>query len=1050
MVVSAKKTAHKFCVILLIEVLILTTVICEVNRKTIIDREDNENIVITPIDNNQQPINNNQLLRDATEKQFTLQTGNLTNYLLTNDSVILNDVNSVFDLKMVADSNDNMHVVLLGQVDGINGLYHKVLFKSNQSWSDLLHLGSAIGDNYASTIDLVAGWNSTIHLTYYLSSGVHYRRYSNGAWEDPVFINGGVKPKIQLGLDGLPKIFYYYEVWYDGFTYDSWLAEQLINGSWIINGFFNSLRFYDIYYYDFVVTAKDNLEMVYIYICRVSSGHHFELITKSNISSEFSDPVFIASYETDKYSNYKPIEAELVVDNSGILHFIANIPSDTENYFYYQRSSGGAWTTPSIIVSKSTTNYNIRVYKTCAVEPSNNIAFVWSHLDYLPPHIPACNLGLKTYRPTTGWSEAEFFSNVTTVSRFPSLAFDSIGDFHLVWFEMKDDEATIHYQFGYGDGDGDGLLNKDELEIYGTDPFDPDTDDDQFLDGEEIDLGFDPLNPDEDSDLMLDGWEYHHDLNPYVNDSYDDLDVDLLFNIEELWAGTLPNNNDTDADDVSDYLEVKVYFSDPLKVDTDDDGIEDGIEINDLGSNPNSNDTDSDGMRDWYEWVYNLKILQNDSTEDPDGDGLWNIYEHEWNINPNKPDHDDDGLNDGDEVLVWGTHPNVRDTDLDSIWDGTEVHTYGTDPLKKDTDDDFINDWIEITNGLDPLDNDTDNDLMLDGYEWQFGLQPLNNSDAILDYDGDGLTNYEESLYWSNPFSADSDDDHLSDDFEVGIGTNPILEDSDGDGLDDYLEVMILQSNATNVDTDFDNLTDGDEYLIYFSDLLNPDTDGDGINDGDEVHIYGTNPTEIDSDGDELDDGDEISLGTNPLEKDTDQDGMTDGWEVLYDLNPLVDDSSGDADDDNVPNLTEYQFSSNPRMNDTDLDGLSDYQEIFVFKTSPVSNDTDADDLNDYDELFVYGTSPFDQDSDDDRLLDGEEVLIGTNPTLFDTDEDGVGDGQEVKDGTNPLNARDNSFINIRNFVLILAICCITSLVLYYLSPALITKIRRRFVQIMD
>ena len=177
---------------------------------------------------------------------------------------------------------------------------------------------------------------------------------------------------------------------------------------------------------------------------------------------------------------------------------------------------------------------------------------------------------------------------------------------------------------------------------------------------------------------------------------------------------------------------------------------------------------------------------------------------------------------------------------------------------------------------------------------------------------------------------------------------------------------------------------------------------------------------------------------------------MNDGWEVLYDLDPFVDDSSGDVDNDNVPNLTEYQFSSNPRMNDTDQDGLSDYQEIFVHKTSPVSNDTDLDGMNDYDELYVYGTSPFDQDSDDDRLLDGEELLIGTNPALFDTDEDGVGDGQEIKDGTNPLNARDNSFINIRNFVLILAICCITSLVLYYLSPAFITKIRRRKMQIMD
>ncbi|MCK5158679.1 MAG: hypothetical protein KAR08_05960 [Candidatus Heimdallarchaeota archaeon] len=406
MVVSAKKTTHRFFVILLIEVLLLVSIICEVNGKTMINEDDKNNTEIIPIDNTHQPISSNQLLRDDIEKDFTIQTENFTNYLMTNDTVILSNIDFVFDLKMVADSNDNMHVVLLGQVDGTYGLFHKILFKSNQSWSDLRYLGTASGDNYAPTIDLVAGWNSTIHLTYYLSSGVHYRRYSNGAWEDPLFINGGVKPKIKLGLDGLPKIFYFYERWYD----DSWLAEQLVNGSWIFNGFDSDLGRAFGYHYDFVVTAKENLEMVYIYICRVSSDHHFELITKSNISSEFSDPVIFATYETDGYTNYKPIEAELVVDNSGILHFFANIPSDTENRFYYQKSGGGGtWTTPSILISKTTTNFNIRVYKSCAVEPSNNIAFVWSHLDYINDTIPACNLGLKTYRPATGWSGSRIF-----------------------------------------------------------------------------------------------------------------------------------------------------------------------------------------------------------------------------------------------------------------------------------------------------------------------------------------------------------------------------------------------------------------------------------------------------------------------------------------------------------------------------------------------------------------------------------------------------------------------------------------------------------------
>ena len=45
------------------------------------------------------------------------------------------------------------------------------------------------------------------------------------------------------------------------------------------------------------------------------------------------------------------------------------------------------------------------------------------------------------------------------------------------------------------DTDGDGLNDGDEINVYGTDPRQPDTDRDGLNDGEEIDNGLDPLDP---------------------------------------------------------------------------------------------------------------------------------------------------------------------------------------------------------------------------------------------------------------------------------------------------------------------------------------------------------------------------------------------------------------------------------------------------------------------------------------------------------------------------------------------------------------------------
>lgn len=123
------------------------------------------------------------------------------------------------------------------------------------------------------------------------------------------------------------------------------------------------------------------------------------------------------------------------------------------------------------------------------------------------------------------------------------------------------------------------------------------------------------------------------------------------------------------------------------------------------------------------------------------------------------------------------------------------------------------------------------------------------------DDDKDGVINYLEQLYNSDPKDADTDDDGLDDYYEIAIlGTDPCLKDTDGDGIWDG-------------DEDFDN--DGLSNLEekkQGTDALNPDTDGDGLTDGEECRL-GTDPLKADTDGDGLDDAYEVRFGYQPTKK---------------------------------------------------------------------------------------------------------------------------------------------------------------------------------------
>jgi hypothetical protein len=97
----------------------------------------------------------------------------------------------------------------------------------------------------------------------------------------------------------------------------------------------------------------------------------------------------------------------------------------------------------------------------------------------------------------------------------------------------------------------------------------------------------------------------------------------------------------------------------------------------------------------------------------------------------------------------------------------------------------------------------------------RFTDEPTSDPDNA-DFDGDGLTNWEEILIYStDPFNADSDGDGMPDGWEVMHRFNP------ADAAD------------ANEDADDDGLTNLQEYE-HGTDPNNPDTDGDGSWDGDD------------------------------------------------------------------------------------------------------------------------------------------------------------------------------------------------------------------------
>ena len=297
----------------------------------------------------------------------------------------------------------------------------------------------------------------------------------------------------------------------------------------------------------------------------------------------------------------------------------------------------------------------------------------------------------------------------------------------------------------------------------------------------------------------------------------------------------------------------------------------------------------------------------------------------------------------------------------------------------------------------------SDSDRMPDWWELYFNTDIYQNNENE-DSDNDTLTDISEYLLSTNPGSSDSDFDSIPDLWEYLNLTNPVFNDAsadyDNDGLDNLGEYL-NNTNPLCVDTDGDGLSDGDEV----SGGSNPNVAGQTIELSRQSAHYGISGEHSFSSVTNLSiHSDNISSVTSPqsnyesnhfelkfwigtpLFVNSDTDRMPDWWELFYGTNPLVDDGSMDADNDGVPNVTEFIIGSNPNSIDSDSDLMPDYWE-FLNGTNPIFFDAildyDNDGLNNLPE-YMYNTDPFNADTDGDGESDYDEIVAAGNPLVAD------------------------------------------------------------------
>jgi hypothetical protein len=380
------------------------------------------------------------------------------------------------------------------------------------------------------------------------------------------------------------------------------------------------------------------------------------------------------------------------------------------------------------------------------------------------------------------------------------------------------------------DSDGDGIYNFEEINTYGTEPDQTDTDGDGINDGDEVYIyGTDPTLADTDQDGLNDveevaiwgnNWNADYDNDGLINLIDPDSDEDGFLDGQEISAGTLPSDplsiparvyEDAEDGATSGWYIIddtpagsivsNVYDADRGNrvIELVGDGTYNGYQFNKEDGSPWQNSRQFVFAASLKFSEYFIIYIDMETTagyrylryEPVNWTGLGSaevvhhglgsyIIDGQWHtiardlaadLQAAQPgvsilevngliirgsgrvddiklmddvlDSDGDGISDFKEINTYGTEPDQTDTDGDGIDDGDEISTYETDPAIADTDGDGLNDGEELgywgsdwnsdidSDGLFALvDRDADNDGVSDGTEVELGFDPADNNDT--------------------------------------------------------------------------------------------------------------------------------------------------------------------------------------------------------------------------------------------------------------------------------------------------------------------------------
>jgi hypothetical protein len=468
-----------------------------------------------------------------------------------------------------------------------------------------------------------------------------------------------------------------------------------------------------------------------------------------------------------------------------------------------------------------------------------------------------------------------------------------------------------------GDPDIDGSDNLQEF-TRGTNPRDPDSDDDEIFDGNETNTeifvsasntGTDPLDRDSDDDGLQDNLETGPPSSSDPNKS--DTDGDDVNDLSELAAGTDPNSAasrpSTDNADIIglDYFD---YVSGPIN-DTA------GGEYFDY-DNSTANDAfiGHIGMGSQSSWFNGANVVC----------GKLVTQNNDAYRALNGPQSGGEAIsrfgrlaNAGNERIYFKVEMTYR---AGASRAGLSFFTQGTEQI-------FFGVRANGNFGLEEINGATAS-----------GSSPVDGQTYTLvgTIDEDAGADFAKFFLDPNLAAAEPEfgDIEITPSQVENLFPSAILLGSEGDAAIEWDNLVLTTtwealSTTTPTDSEPDGLRDTFE-RAFAGDLTTltsatDNDDSDSLNNADE-QTAGTNPLAGDSDGDTLSDSTELANGTNPCLLDTDGDGLNDDWET---------------NDDNFVSATET--GTDPLLVDSDLDGLEDGFEV---RLGSDPNDLDATPAN--------------------------------------------------------------------------------------------------------